>query len=156
TTPRREADPSYGTRQKVNLGVTMCDNNHAAFASRSCIVRSCPRPSIFGRRFRSRKRRGMVAVGTPVARRPPHRSVQALLTHTAPTSGAWRRSGRPGKGAGPGSRDPEISERTEACPVDARSLTAPPQCVQPVTETLPAELVHARRVAGDSVVVEVL
>ena len=27
-----------------------------------------------------------VTVGTPVARCPPHRSVRALLTHTAPTS----------------------------------------------------------------------
>jgi len=30
----------------------------------------------------------MVAVGTPVTRRPPHRSVQADFLHTAPTSGA--------------------------------------------------------------------
>jgi hypothetical protein len=29
-----------------------------------------------------------VAVGTPVARRPPHRSQRALLTHWAPASGA--------------------------------------------------------------------
>jgi hypothetical protein len=29
---------------------------------------------------------GQVAVGTTVAHRPPHRSVQALLTHTAPIS----------------------------------------------------------------------
>lgn len=27
---------------------------------------------------------GLVAVGTPVARRPPHRSVRAALPHTAP------------------------------------------------------------------------
>jgi len=33
-----------------------------------------------------------VAVGTPVTRRPPHRSVRAELLHTAPTSDAWRRS----------------------------------------------------------------
>ena len=30
----------------------------------------------------------LVAVGTPVARRPPHRSVREELPHTAPTSGA--------------------------------------------------------------------
>ena len=33
-----------------------------------------------------------VAVGTPVAQRPPHRSVRAELPHTAPTLGEWRRS----------------------------------------------------------------
>ena len=35
--------------------------------------------------LQSRDREG-IAVGTPVTRRPPHRSVLALLTHTAPTS----------------------------------------------------------------------
>ena len=30
----------------------------------------------------------LVAVGTPVAHRPPHRSVRAELPHTAPTSDA--------------------------------------------------------------------
>src|SRR5437764_10725420 len=34
----------------------------------------------------------LVAVGTTVSRRPPHRSVRAALLHTAPTSDAWRRS----------------------------------------------------------------
>ena len=34
------------------------------------------------------------AVGTRVAPGPPHRSVRAELPHTAPTSGAWRRSVR--------------------------------------------------------------
>src|SRR5262249_9050218 len=36
----------------------------------------------------------LVAVGTTVARRPPHRSVRAELLHTAPTSDTWRRSAR--------------------------------------------------------------
>jgi hypothetical protein len=30
---------------------------------------------------------GVVAVGTPIAERPPHRTVRAQLRHTAPTSG---------------------------------------------------------------------
>jgi hypothetical protein len=33
-----------------------------------------------------------VAVGMPVARHPLHRSVRALLTHTAFTLSVWRRS----------------------------------------------------------------
>ena len=43
--------------------------------------------------------RTFVAVGTPVARRPPHRSVRAALLHTAPTSDVWRRSARSGADA---------------------------------------------------------
>ncbi len=35
-----------------------------------------------------------VAVGTAVARRPPHRSVRAELLHTAPTLDEWRQSAR--------------------------------------------------------------
>src|ERR1039458_9573580 len=42
----------------------------------------------------------IVAVGTPVARRPPHRSVRAGLLHTAPTSDIWRRSARSDADAG--------------------------------------------------------
>jgi hypothetical protein len=40
-----------------------------------------------------------VAVGTAIADRPPHRSVRALLTHTAPTSDIWRQSERRGMDA---------------------------------------------------------
>ena len=36
----------------------------------------------------------MVAIGMPVARHPPHRSVRAELPHTAPTSGVWRETAR--------------------------------------------------------------
>src|SRR6266436_1253944 len=43
-----------------------------------------------------------VAVGNALAGVPPRRSVRAELPHTAPTSGAWRRSVRSGTGAGPG------------------------------------------------------
>src|SRR3954452_24253158 len=41
-----------------------------------------------------------VAVGTPVSRRPPHRSVRAELLHTAPTLDDWRRSAHSDAGAG--------------------------------------------------------
>src|ERR1700726_1504298 len=33
-----------------------------------------------------------VAVGTPVAQRPPHRSARAVFLHAALTADAWRRS----------------------------------------------------------------
>src|ERR1700735_5332463 len=41
-----------------------------------------------------------VAVGTPVARRPPQSSVRAGLLHTAPTSGNWRQPARSDADAG--------------------------------------------------------
>jgi hypothetical protein len=39
----------------------------------------------------------LAAVGMPVARRPPHRSVHALLTHTALISDVWRKTSPEGK-----------------------------------------------------------
>src|SRR5690242_11347420 len=42
----------------------------------------------------------IVAVGTPVAQRPPHRSVRAELLHTAPTLDEWRRSAHSDADAG--------------------------------------------------------
>ena len=36
---------------------------------------------------------GLVAVGTPVTRCPPHRSVRAALPHTAPASGHDAKAG---------------------------------------------------------------
>jgi hypothetical protein len=45
-----------------------------------------------------------VAVGTPIAERPPHRSVRAALPHTAPTLGVWRRSGCTARDAPRGQR----------------------------------------------------
>ncbi|MBZ5500439.1 MAG: hypothetical protein LAP85_28935, partial [Acidobacteriia bacterium] len=43
-------------------------------------------------------RKVVVAVGIPVTRHPPHRSVRALLAHTAPTSDVWRQTSLAGKG----------------------------------------------------------
>ena len=45
-------------------------------------VRTAP---ALGTRFENQQR--LIAVGTPVTERPPHRSVRAELPHTAPTSG---------------------------------------------------------------------
>ena len=54
----------------------------------------------------------IVAVGTLVAQRPPHRSVRAELLHTAPTSDAWRRSA--GWDGGGGFWHSESSDRPTA------------------------------------------
>ena len=48
--------------------------------------------------FKQKKSNETVAVGTGVTSCPPHRSGRALLTHPAPTLGAWRRSVAPDKG----------------------------------------------------------
>jgi hypothetical protein len=39
----------------------------------------------------NRASKGIIAVGMPVTRHPPRRSVRADFPHTAPTSGVWRR-----------------------------------------------------------------
>ena len=40
----------------------------------------------------------LVAVGMRIALHPPHRSVRALLTHTAPTLDVWRQTSLAEKG----------------------------------------------------------
>src|SRR4051812_45284525 len=44
--------------------------------------------------------RYLIAVGTLIAERPPHRTVRAAFPHTAPTSGVWRRTASPAKDEG--------------------------------------------------------
>src|SRR5271170_5533643 len=51
-------------------------------------------------RVKSLRRVSFVAVGTPISRRPPHRSVRAGLLHTAPTLDEWRRSAHSDADAG--------------------------------------------------------
>jgi hypothetical protein len=48
---------------------------------------------------RTRNATGAIAVGMPVARHPPHRSVREGLLHTAPTSGNSRKAFDSGTGA---------------------------------------------------------
>jgi len=53
-----------------------------------------------------------IAVGTMVTHRPPHRSVRALLTHTAPTLDSWRQNAGWDKDAG--SSHLESTQQTSA------------------------------------------
>ena len=57
-----------------------------------------------------------VAVGTTISDRPPHRSVRALLTHTAPTLDIWRRSARSGKDAQAGAGEASVGSVDRAGP----------------------------------------
>ena len=63
-----------------------------------------------------RDQKEWVAVGTAIADRPPHRSVRALLTHTAPTSDIWRQSGRSGKDAQVGAGEASVGSIHRAGP----------------------------------------
>src|ERR1039457_491576 len=75
-----------------------------------------------------------VAVGMPVARHPPHRSVRALLTHTVLTLDVWMQSAPPDTDAGsrlPGSGarvSPEIAPMSSGS-VDSAGEAATTTCV---------------------------
>src|SRR5271155_984502 len=67
-----------------------------------------------------------IAVGTPIAGRPPHRSGRARFRHPAPTSGCLtskRTSGLAVRGPAPGSRAP--GSVSGACFADPRSPWSP-------------------------------
>ena len=79
---------------------------------------------------------GNIAVGTPIAGRPPHRSGQARFRHPAPDLGCLtskRTSGLAVRGPAPGSRAP--GSVSGACFADPRSPWSPalaPPAPQPV------------------------
>ena len=87
-----------------------------------------------------------VAVGTTIADRPPHRSVQAELPHTAlpldmsvkTNIGIWMQSARQG--------DPSVEEWSDAIPVRRVPLTSPAQ-------QLPPESAHARPEPGQCLLI---
>ena len=78
----------------------------------------------------------MVAVGTALASDPPHRSVRALLTHTAPTlvndSKAVFRPGMENAGG----RQPSIGDFQHSVPVEAESLAASTEGFKPQPRAL--------------------
>ena len=66
-------------RQDIGRGLNnRAENSHQPFRRRERAMQ----------RFRSMKT--LIAVGTRVTPRPPHRSGQAQLRHPAPASGNWR------------------------------------------------------------------
>ena len=77
-----------------------------------------------------------IAVGTPVARRPPRRSQRALLTHWAPPLGESVEAG-----VRPGMRDlkkrqPPVSQAPHPLPGQSRALAATPKRHEPVPHRL--------------------
>jgi hypothetical protein len=70
-----------------------------------------------------------VPVGTPVARRPPHRSQRALLTHWAPASDSSVKALFGPRMPDLGRREPASDQTPHACPVRPVTLTAPLQGV---------------------------
>jgi hypothetical protein len=56
----------------------------------TCLTHACPGAAPQALRLRDQHRSVrsyLIAVGTPITGRPPHRTVRAAFPHTAPTSG---------------------------------------------------------------------
>src|ERR1039458_4261926 len=96
----------------------------------------------------------MVAVGTRIAPRPPHRSRRALLTHRAPPSGfgveavTWQRVQRSDW------RKEASAEPDEPLPAEACLLAPPPGRREPEPLHLVEEPPQARVIARDCEVVQ--
>jgi hypothetical protein len=97
----------------------------------------------------------LVAVGMPVTRHPPHRSVRALLTHTA-LIGIF--------GVKPVQRirvqdlwlgQIAVDQILEALPRPSAALTAPPQREQPVPRCFTPERVDPPQIPRHRVIVEI-
>src|SRR6058998_2158785 len=96
-----------------------------------------------------------VAVGTPVARRPPHRSVRAVLPHTAPTLDD---GGQPLLGPGvqdTGGWEPPLDDLGHPLPVEPGLLAPTAEGPVPVPGNLRTEGGDSRPVARNGVVPEV-
>src|ERR1039457_7289174 len=81
-----------------------------------------------------------VAVGMPVARHPPHRSVRALLTHTVLILDVWTQSAPPDTDAGSQLPASDVRVFPEIAPTssgfsDSAGEVAPTTCVALRVET---------------------
>src|SRR5215467_390433 len=96
----------------------------------------------------------MVAVGTRITPRPPHRSRRALLTHRAPPSGSGVEAVKRQRVQHLDWRKEAIDDANEALPGEVGFLAAPPERLEPEPPHLVAEPPHARVIARDRVVVQ--
>ncbi len=97
----------------------------------------------------------MVAVGTVIAYRPPHRSRRALLTHRAPPSGIGVEAVTGERVQYPDGWKESCDEAGVFLPGDEGTLTAAPERPQPVPTHLVEEPPQARAVPRDGKVVQV-
>ena len=96
----------------------------------------------------------MVAVGTKIAPRPPHRSRRALLTHRAPPSGSGVEAMQRLRVQYPDWREETIGHAGELVPTEERPLASPFERLELAPANLSNEPPQARVVARDRVVVE--
>ena len=96
-----------------------------------------------------------VAVGTPVAQGPPHRSQRAALPHWALTLGTNVKAlFRPGM-LNACVWEPSGNKATHPAPVHASSLAAPAEPASPVSRDLGTKRRDRIAVAGDGIVLSV-
>src|ERR1700688_1513926 len=97
----------------------------------------------------------MVAVGTRISPRPPHRSRRALLTHRAPPSGSGVEAVTRQRVYSSDWRKEAGDELDEPLPAEACRLAAPLERCEPEPLHLVEEPPQARVVTRDSEVVQV-
>ena len=98
---------------------------------------------------------GCLAVGTPVTRRPPHRSLRAELPHKAPTSGTNAQSLFRIRMKGSHRWEPFRSQSVHTLSSDPVTLAPSPQRPEPKTSHLILESIEFPLVAWHGVVLEV-
>ena len=102
-----------------------------------------------------RKLAETVAVGISVTRYPPHRSVRALLTHTAPTESIWHGSVHQGMGVQLSHEAVAVYPTTEPAPDNSLTLAPPTLHFEPPTDYLSAEHRYTGYITRNTVVVHV-
>ncbi len=92
-------------------------------------------------------------VGTPVARRPPHRSQRAELPHWAPALGkdaqTLLRIGMPDLGVW----EPAFDKPAQPLPIASGSLTPPVQALEPESTHIEAERIQGSAVVWNTIIV---
>ena len=97
----------------------------------------------------------LVAVGTAITRRPPHRPVLALLTHTVPTSdvGMFGVEAHVRIGLQDLDRREQATQAfPEALPTQTAALASTPKRLKPDTQHIVAERLQSRPVTRNGVI----
>src|SRR6202162_6102377 len=97
----------------------------------------------------------MVAVGTRIAPRPPHRSRRALLTHRAPPSGSGVEAVTGQWVQYPDRREEAVGDADKLLPAHERTLAASLERLEPTPSHLVEVPPQAWAVSGNGIVVQV-
>ena len=142
---------SYATNQESQI---------AKCQLRTSLIRE--RPAVFNGRSTANvgkasqeKGGSLVAVGTPVARRPPHRPVRAALPHTVLASGSDAEACQGIRMAYTGEWEPPVRETFHPIPDQPVFMASPFQGFPPQPADLLAEGRHRGTVHGHSIVADV-